>query len=206
MQSSSGAGGMDVNVQGHRLRRLAMLDTTVFDEVRMDATATIPALIIVGLSTLLMGIGGWLWYELQDYNYSAGRFFFKSAILGSIFAILLWFVWVAVTYVMLNQVFRARADMQELVRVMGFATFPLVLSVLMFIPALDFGIALLAITLTFGASQLAVASATDAQPGQTLAANATGFAVWGIVLTLLANSNTFYDRLAPGIFIFNPFS
>ena len=41
------AGGMDVNSLMQRLRRLAMLDTTVFDEVRGDANSTIPAIVVV---------------------------------------------------------------------------------------------------------------------------------------------------------------
>ena len=198
------AGGMDVNSLMQRLRRLAMLDTTVFDEVRTDANSTLPAIVIVVAASFLMGIGGWLFYEFQDYNYKAGTFFFKSAIIGSILAILLWVAWVGVTYVMLAQVFRARADLNELVRVMGFAMAPLAIGLLMFVPALDYGIGLLALALVFGATQLAVQSATDAPAGRVLAANGAGFAVWAIVLELFASSNYAYDTLAPGIFIFAP--
>jgi hypothetical protein len=200
------AGGMDVNALMKRVQRLAMLDTSVFDEVRGDNASTIPALIIVAVSVFATGIGGWLWYQFQDYNYKAGSLFLKSAILGSIIGALLWFAWVGVTYVLLSQVFRARADINELIRVMGFALAPLALGILMFIPALDLGIGLIAIALAFGATQIAVQTATDAAAGKVLVANAGGFAVWAIILTLFANSNTIYDRLAPGIFLFNPYS
>ena len=37
------AGGMDVNSLMQRLKRLATLDTTVFDEVKGDTNSTIPA-------------------------------------------------------------------------------------------------------------------------------------------------------------------
>ena len=40
------AGGMDVNSLVQRLRRLAMLDTTVFDEVKGDTNSTIPAIVV----------------------------------------------------------------------------------------------------------------------------------------------------------------
>ena len=43
---------------------------------------------------------------------------------------------------MLTQVFRARADVNELLRVMGFATAPLALACGMVIPGLDYGIGL----------------------------------------------------------------
>ena len=116
----------------------------------------------------------------------------------SILSIALWGVWVAITYVMLTQVFRARADVNELVRVMGFATAPLALTILMFIPGLDFGIGLAASALFFGTTVIAVQSATDAPAGRVLVATAAGFAVWAIVLGLLTTST---HNWAPGFFV-----
>jgi len=196
------SGGMDVNALVQRLRRLATLDTSVFDEVRDDAAATIPAAVVVVVSTFLMGIGGWLWWQMQDGSIKGGTFFMKSTIFGSILAIVLWGVWVGVTYVMLSQVFRARADVQQLGRVMGFASAPLAIGVLLIIPKLYFGIGLTAIALLFGLTTIAVQSATDAPAGRSLAANAAGFAVWAIVLALFVSGSYPWDSYAPGIFIF----
>ena len=106
-----------------------------------------------------------------------------------------------VTYVMLTQVFRARADVNELVRVMGFAAAPLALTVGLVIPGLDYGIGLAALGLTFGTTQIAIQSATDAPAGKALIANAAGFAVWVIVVQLFVGATNTY---APGIFIFAP--
>jgi hypothetical protein len=196
------AGGMDVNSLMQRLRRLAMLDTTVFDEVKGDTNSTIPAIVVAVVSIFISGIGGWLWYIMQDYNPDSGEFLFKSAILGSILAIIVWAIgWLGVTYVMLTQVFRARADVNELVRVMGFATAPLALTVGMIIPGLDYGIGLAALGLTFGTTQIALQSATDAPPAKVLIANAAGFAVFAIVVQLFAGDTNTY---APGVFIFAP--
>ena len=198
------AGGMDVNALVQRLRRLAMLDTSVFDEVRDDATSTLPAAVVVVAATFLMGIGGWLWWEMQSNSFyqKGGTVFVKSTVFGSIIAIVLWAVWVGVTYVMLSQVFRARADVQQLVRVMGFAAAPMAIGVLMVIPKLSFGIGLTAIALLFGLTTIAVQSATDAPAGRALAANAAGFAVWAIVLALFVSGTYPWDSYAPGIFIF----
>jgi len=196
------AGGMDVNSLMQRLRRLAMLDTTVFDEVKGDVNSTIPAIVVVAVATLLSGIGGWLWFISQSYHDKSGEFLLKSAILGSILTIIVWAIgWLGVTYVMLTQVFRARADVNELIRVMGFAAAPLALTVGMVIPGLDYGIGLAALGLTFGATLIAVQSATDAPAGKALIATAAGFAVWVIVVQLFAGSTNTY---APGIFIFAP--
>ncbi len=200
----SQAGGMDMNAVMQRLRRLAMLDTSVFSEVKSDTTATVPALLIAIGATLLSGIGGWLWYLFQDFHPKAGQFFLKSVIIGSILSIILWAVWIAVTYVMLTQIFRARADLNELVRVFGFAAAPLALGLLMLIPGLDYGIGLTALILMFGATLVAVQSVTDADAGKTLLSTAAGFAVWAIVLQLFVAGNYYYSSYAPGIFIFAP--
>ena len=113
-------------------------------------------------------------------------------------SLILWGVWIAITYVMLTQVFRARADVNELVRVMGFATAPFALTILMFIPGLDFGIGLAATAIFFATTVLAVQSATDAPAGRALVATAAGFAVWAIVLGLLTTKS---HNWAPGFFV-----
>lgn len=192
-------GGMDVNSLMQRLRRLATLDTTVFDEVRGDSASTIPAVVVALVSTLLFGIGGWLWWMFQDLP-DSGDIFLKSVILGSLFSAGLWIAWIGIAYVILTQMFRARADFQELLRVMGFAAAPLALGVLMFIPAIEFGLGLAVVALFFGTSVLATRAATDAAPGQVLVASAAGFAVWAIVLTLLVSDDNVF---APGIFVFD---
>lgn len=199
MEQPTSSAGFDPNVLAQRVRRLAMLDTTVFDEVKGDAASTPAAIIVAAVSIFLSGIGGWLWWMLNDLP-DSGDIFLKSVILGSLFAIGLYVVWIGINYVMLSQVFRARVDMQELGRVMGFAAAPMALSLLMFIPIVDVGIALLAIALLFGTNIIATQSATDAPAGRVLAANAAGFVVWALILSLLVNDENVY---APGFFVFD---
>ena len=191
------AGRMDIDILGQRLRRLATLDTTVFDEIRTDTTATIPALVVAVVATLLAGLGGWLWWAVAGIP-DKGKMFVQSLIFGSILSLLFWFIWIAITYVLLTQMFRARADLNELIRVMGFATAPLALGVLMFIPELDWGIGLCSIAFFFALTTIAVQSATDAPAGRALAANAVGFAIWAIVLGILVSAR---HAWAPGFFI-----
>ena len=193
----SSARGFDPNALMERVRRLAMLDTSVFDEVRTDTTATVPAIIVAAAATLLAGFGGWLWWVFNDIP-DKGKIFWQSFILGSIISFVLWAVWVAITYVMLTQVFRRRADINELVRVMGFAMLPMALSLIIFIPGLDFGIGVASLALLFAVSVIAVQAATDAPAGQVLAASGVGFAVWAIVLGLLVTDS---HAWAPGFFV-----
>jgi len=192
---------MDIEVLTARLLRLIRLDTTVFDEVRMDPTATMTSFIVVVAASFAAGFGGFLWWLVQDFP-DSGKVFFQSFILGSLFSSGLWIVWLFVAYVLLTQVFRERADLQQLVRTMGLAAAPLGLSILMFIPGIDFGIGLASVALLFGLTTVAIQTATTADMGRVLVANTAGFAVWAIVLTLLVGDDTF---LAPGIFISNPY-
>ena len=190
---------MDVGILADRLVRLARLDTTVFDEVRLDSSATLPAVLVAAVSTLLAGLGGWLWWSIQDYG-DAGDIFVKSVILGSLFSIALWIVWLLVTWVVLTQVFREDADWQQMLRTMGMAAVPLALSVAMFIPGIDIGVALASVALFFGLTTIAIQSTTVASPAHVLVANLAGFAVWAIVLGLLASPD---NQFAPGIFLFD---
>jgi hypothetical protein len=192
-------GSVDPNAILQKLRRLATLDTTVFDDVRSDPHATLPAIIVAAGSTFLFGIGGWLWWVFNDIP-DSGDVLIKSLIIGSIFSIILWAVWLAIAYVMLTQVFRARADVNEMVRVMGFAAAPLALGVLMFLPVIDFGVGLTAVALFFGTNVIAVQSVTDAPAGRVLAANGAGFLVWSVVLSMFVGDTSAY---APGFFVFD---
>lgn len=199
--------GFDPNAMMQRLRRLATLDTTVFDEIRGDPSSTVASLIVAVGAIFLSGIGGWLWWVLNDFG-DSGEVFLKSAIIGSLIAAALWAVAIAIAYVILTQVFRARADLQELLRVMGFGAAPLALGVLMFIPILDIGIGLTSLALFFGGSVIAAQSATDAPAGRVLVAVGAGFAIWAIILTLLVSvdlGNGFsggdYNVFAPGYFL-----
>ena len=195
----------------NRLVRLARLDTTVFDEVRLDASATVPSVIVAVVATFLAGFGGWLWWVMSsDFDTGSGQVLIKSAILGSIFAIAMWVVWVLLVYVILTQVFRAQADVQQLVRTMGMAAAPLGLTILMFIPGISFGIALAAVALFFSLSTMAAQAATNAPPAKVLVASIAGFAVWAIVLTVLTGDVSIsrggdlsINTYAPGIFIFS---
>jgi hypothetical protein len=197
MEQPTSSAGFDPNVLVQRVRRLAMLDATVFDEVRGDSAATIGSAIVAVVSMFLYGVGGWLWYLFSDYDYKSGEFFWKSAIVGTVLSLLLWAVAVAVTYVMLTQVFRGQADIQQLFRVMGYALAPLALGLLAFIPEISFGVALAAAMLTFGASVIAAQAATDAPAGKALAAVGAGFLVWAVILTLFVGD----DPYGPGVFV-----
>ena len=190
---------MDFAILADRLRRLLMLDTSVFDDVRHDQAATLPAVFVVTASTVLAGIGGWLWWLTQDFP-DSGKVFRESVLLGSVFSVSLWIVWLLVAYVILTQFFREDADWQQMLRTMGMAAAPLSLSVAIFIPDIGFGIGLASVALFFGLTTIAIQATTTAGPARVLVANLAGFAIWALVLGLLVRSDSY---LAPGIFLFD---
>lgn len=167
----------------------------------MDPTATASSFVVAAAAAFAAGLGGWLWW-VQEAEFDEGKVFVQSVILGSLFAIGLWIVWLFVAYVLLTQVFRERADLQQLIRTMGMAAAPLGLSLLLLIPGINFGLGLTSIALFFGLTTIAIQSVTTAEPAKVLLANAAGFAVWAVVLTLLVDNRTY---LAPGIFITSAF-
>lgn len=188
---------LDISILAERLLRLLRLDTSVFDEVRHETSASIPAVFVLVAATFLSGIGGWLWWIAQGYG-KGGDVFVDSVVLGTIFAVALWIVWLLVAWVFLTQIFREEADWQQMLRTMGMAGAPLALSVFMFIPGVDAGIGLTSIALFFGLTTIAIQATTTANAARVLVANLAGFAVWAMVLGLLATSESY---LAPGIFL-----
>lgn len=189
----------DFNTLANRLQRLIRLDTTVFEEVREDASATVPAICVVTSATLLAGLGGWFWWLLQPFG-DEPRVLIQSVIMGTLFSVALWIVWMLVAWVMLTQLFREDADWQQMLRTMGMASIPFAISFGVFVPGIGLGVGLVALVLLFGLTNIAIQAVTPADPARVLVANVAGFAVWAIVLGLLVTSNTY---LAPGVFLFD---
>ena len=201
---------MDLQVILTWLKRLANLDMAVFDDIRNSPAATMPGVLIAGVSMLLAGIGGWLWWVIKDYParddspLPATDVLVHSGLIGGVLATVLWgFIWLLLVYVMLTQVFRERAYVEQLLRVMGLAAAPMALMGLMFIPGVSFAIGVTSLGLTVALTNIAIKSVTTATNAQSLAANLFGFFVWAAALTLLASA---VEPHAPGIFLFNSVS
>jgi len=177
---------MDPNAVLNKVMRVARLDTTVFDDVRDDQNELIPALVIAGISALLAGLGAFLFFEVNDYNFE--NTFLNTLLLGSIFLAALYAIWVLIVYVVLVQMFKATADLQSLFRTMGYAALPLSLSLLMFIPILHPVFAIVPIGLLLVMTIYAVQSTTTADSRQVVIANLAGFAVMALVLGIVATT------------------
>ncbi len=192
------------------LGRLIRLDLTVFDDVKDEAAATVPALAVVVVASLLAGLGSWLWWVFEiDFPAAVDEknfeVFWKTFILGGIFMTALWVLWVYISAMVLSRVFGAGADMNRLMRTMGLAFAPMAISLLVLVSILSIPFAAIAIGATFLLTNAAIAAATDAPPDRVALANLVGFAAFALILGILSNVYQWHDfgGLAPGIFFFN---
>lgn len=177
--------------------RLLRLDTTVFRELAGDQRALIPSLALVAVALLLMSLGGWLWW-LLEIDFGSGRFFARSVVGGTIFAYLLWLGWVWVAGFILERGFRRRASFLALIPPLGLAAIPFALGLLMLIDPLMRAFGIGAIAATVALTQVALQEATDATPGEALAANLAGFLLWAVILSFLGGGTR---NLGPGMFM-----
>src|SRR5437879_3434618 len=139
---------MDPQVIVDRLMRFLRLDTSVFEDMRDDPNGLIPALIVVAVSFLISGIGGWLWWVISDYG-DKTKALLESALLGTAVATALWVAWVAVAYFILVSVFHYSTDIQRMIRSCGFAAVPAALMIFMPIPGINLGVGIAAFGLMF---------------------------------------------------------
>jgi hypothetical protein len=191
------------------LGRLIRLDLTVFDDVKDEAAATVPALAVVVAASLLAGLGSWLWWVFE-IDFPAGadeknfEVFWKTFILGGIFMAALWVLWVYIVAMLLSRVFGAGADMNRLMRTMGLAFAPMAISFLVVIGMLAVPLGAFAVATTLLLTNVAIQATTDAEPQQVIVSNLAGFLVFAVVLGILANVAQIYEigGLAPGILFF----
>jgi len=192
---------MDPNVVLNRVARLARLDTTVFEEVRDDPNETIPAVIIAAISSLLAGLGAFLWWQVVSSDVDLDGLFVNTVILGTIFLLLMYGVASLVIYVVMAQLYRVQADIMSLLRVMGYASIPLAASILMLVPIIWPVFAILPIAALLVMMIYAVQSVTGAESDEVVVASLIGLAVLVLVCGLIANTVDLPDApMGAGIF------
>ena len=156
-----------------RMIGAAMLDVAVYEEVEHDETATSQAAIVVGIVAVCTAIGG-----LRD-----GTGGILSGLIG---AYLGWLVWSFVTYFIGVKLFEGTATWGELLRTIGFAQSPGVLSILGIIPFLG-SLARLGIWIwILVAGIVAIRQALDFTTGKAIATAGLGWLALVLVGILVA--------------------
>lgn len=110
-----------------RMIRAAKLDVSLYEEVEADKGALRQAMGVVVLSSLAAGVG------------SIGKVGFMGILIGTVTALVGWYVWAYVTYLIGTKMLpepQTRADHGELLRTIGFSSSPGILRVLSVIPGI----------------------------------------------------------------------
>ena len=110
-----------------RMIRASKLDVNLYEEVEADKEAMGQAVTIVVLSGVAAGIG------------SLGALGIKGLFIGTISALVGWFVWAYITYIVGTKILpeeQTEADYGQLLRTIGFSSAPGVIRVLGIIPLL----------------------------------------------------------------------
>ncbi len=188
-----------------RVGRMLRFDFSAFSDIRSDPAATAPAILAVLMASVLAGFGSWIWALRQSQlDGQEGEVFVKSLVLGSLFQLLAWFLWVYVAHQVLTRVYRAHADFYETIRVMGFAFLGVGLSIFIGIDSLAVPIGVIAWAITVLMTNGALQAVTTADSQQVTVANITAFALFAVVMGFLANVGEVrgVGGLAPGLFFF----
>ena len=112
-----------------RLIGAAKLDIKIYEEVEADKGAMNQAIGVVILSSLAAGLG------------VIGKAGFVGLLMGAFMALIGWFVWAYLTYVIGTKILpepQTKADLGELLRTIGFSSSPGLIRVLGIIPGLSF--------------------------------------------------------------------
>ena len=135
-----------------RMIRAAKLDVNVYEEVEADKAAMGQAMLVVVLSSVAAGIG------------SIGTIGIYGLLIGTIVALIGWFVWAFITYFVGTKILsepQTSSDYGELLRTIGFSSSPGVIRILGIIPFLGWVINIIAGIWMLIAMVIAVRQALD---------------------------------------------
>jgi len=150
--------------------RAAKLDKDFYNTVEADASFTVQAFVVVVLVGAALGIG-----EALSFR-GSGLF---GSIAGSIVGVVVgWIVWAALTAWVGTRIFRGTTDVGEMLRVLGFASAPLVLGLIPFLGLVGAVWALVA-------AVVAIREGLDFDTGRAIGTLILGWIGWVVVTFVL---------------------
>jgi hypothetical protein len=180
-----------------RMMRAARLDSRFYEEVEHDLNATSQAATVVAIVAVANGLGGLISVLLGEAlaravgvggNVAGTGASIFGLVLWMLFFVIGWVIWAYLTYFIGTSVFKGTATPGEMMRTLGFATSPLVLGVLWFIPCIGWLIWVAGAVWMLVAGVIAVRQALDFDTGQafiTVLLAAIPFALlWGVRIGL----------------------
>ena len=183
-----------------RLRRLIMLDTTVFPEVRDDRSFTPVVAGLAAGAVVMAGLGAFL-YGVTVLPFTPDNWFLETAVMGSIFTIILLAAAIALTYIMLAEVFKVQVTLDGLGRVLALSYTTYALSFFVFLPEVGFTFGMLSIAAMFYYAVSGVrAAAPEASAGAAVLSVGAGFVLWITVMALISDPG---DNFFNGPFVYS---
>jgi hypothetical protein len=161
-----------------RMIGAARLDPRIYEEVEADQGAMAQAMGVVVLAGVAAGIG-------------AARGGLGAAVAGTLGALVGWFVWAGLTYLIGTKVMpepQTQADFGQLLRTIGFSAAPGILKILGVVPLLGWLVVFLASVWQLVAMVIAVRQALDyTSTGRAALVCVIGFVIYmAVTLTIIA--------------------
>ena len=155
-----------------RMKRAAMLDVNVYEAVEADRSATAQAAAVVAMVAIAQAIG------------SAGEG--ATGIIGGLVAAFLgWLVWSGVTYLIGDKLLGGTATWGELLRTIGFAQSPGVLSVFAIVPVIGGVIRIVIAVWILIAGIIAIRQALDFSTGKAVLTAVIGWLALAIPIMII---------------------
>jgi len=157
------------------------LDREVFAEIEHDTTATSQAAIVVAIVAALSVVGsvlGTLFTLITGGELQIGALLI-NIVTTFLLTFVNWLIWSAVTYFVGTQLFKGDADLSEMLRVIGFAYAPRMLSI---IPCIG---GIIGAIWALIASYFAIKEGLDLDDGQTIATVLIGWLITVIIGAIL---------------------
>jgi Yip1 domain len=157
-----------------RILGVFKLSSATFEEIEHNASLTLPAAVIVVLVSLVSGVGNGLFNGFVHKSFIGG-------FLGAVISIILgWLLWSAVTWFVGTRLFKGQADLGEMLRVIGFAYLPMLLSI---IPCVG---GVIGIVWTIAAGFIAIRQGLDLDNQKAFFTVVVG-AIFYVILTAILN-------------------
>ena len=163
-----------------RIVRAIRLDWTVFREIAVDPEATKQAAIIVLVVSFLSAVGSGLGLLVAKVGFGTAVLgFFNEWLIGGV--LIGWIGWAILTYFVGTTLFKGESSIEEMLRVLGYASAPRLLGLLGFIPCVGWMFTFAGWILALIAGVIAVREAMEFDTGNAVV---TVLISWVIALVL----------------------
>ena len=166
-----------------RMKRAVMLDATLYAEVEENANLNKEALLIVVMVSVAGGLGALIGGLIGGEIGGA----LLSALVTVVMGVVNYYIWAYVTYFVGTRFFGGTADPGEMLRVLGYAHTPQLLSLLSFIPCVGPIISLAAMVLSLIATVIALREALDFDTGKAIITGVIGWVII-VVITMIVGT------------------